>query len=118
MEVEREEGKLEFHILEVTYFYMCVIFSNYSLLSVTILAAQKITTIPEDEAMVSGVYDHLSPPPTPSSSLTALNTLTRRLSKNKMTLRLLGNMQLEVPKSYDERKHKLNTEIDPFREVL
>lgn len=70
--------------------------------------------------MVSGVYDHLSPPPPPTSptaSLTALSSLSRTLNKKKMTMRLLGNLKLEVPKSYDERKHMIKIDTDPSREV-
>ena len=70
---------------------------------------------------VSGAYDHLSPPPSippslpsPTSSLISRKSFSR---SSKMTLRLLGSLKLQVPKSYDERKHKINTEVDPHREV-
>ena len=70
---------------------------------------------------VSGAYDHLSPPPSiPPSLLSPTSSLTSRKSfshSSKMTLRLLGSLKLQVPKSYDERKHKINTEVDPHREV-
>lgn len=59
--------------------------------------------------MASGAYDHLEP------TTSKINSLSR---SKKMTLRMLGNIKFQVPTSYDERKHKLNTEIDPYREVL
>ena len=38
--------------------------------------------------------------------------------QEKMTLRLLGNLRLQVPKSYNEQKHKINSDIaDPYREI-
>ncbi|XP_019856083.1 PREDICTED: uncharacterized protein LOC109584699 [Amphimedon queenslandica] len=65
----------------------------------------------------SGTYDHLSPslPPTsPTHSLLSQHSIKR---SSRMTLRLLGSLKLQVPKSYDERRHKIDINTDPVREM-
>ena len=65
----------------------------------------------------SGTYDHLSPslpPSSPTHSLLSQQSIKR---SSRMTLRLLGSLKLQVPKSYDERRHKIDINTDPVREV-
>jgi hypothetical protein len=86
------------------------------------LTKGSITTIPEEVETISsyassGRYDHLSPSPTPTSSLVNNSILSFSMINKKMTLRHLAsnNMKLQVPKSYQEKT--FNTEVDPYREL-